>query len=182
MKQKLFFFSLAYFLFTTIFVPVVSAHEASIAATVKPVEYALPYPGMLPGSPLYFFKSMRDNLMRFFISDPLKKAEFELLQADKALSASLALFEQGETTRASASLHESLSNFEKAIKQTEEAKKEGIAVSDFVARMTLAGRKHEEVIIKLSQVDTGKNAALFAQTLTKIHELEKKVTTLRPQE
>lgn len=54
-------------------------------------EYSLPYPGLLPDSPLYRLKVWRDVIQGFLISDPVKAAEFNLLQADKRMSGAVAL-------------------------------------------------------------------------------------------
>ena len=62
----------------------------------KDIEYTLPYPGILPDSPLYFLKTARDKIVSFLISDPLKKAEFNLLAADKRLNSGIFLFNKGK--------------------------------------------------------------------------------------
>src|SRR5258708_38682343 len=59
-----------------------------------PIDYQLPYPGLLPDSPLYFLKMLRDNLTSFFLSKPLDKANFELLQSYKNIEASYLLVTQ----------------------------------------------------------------------------------------
>jgi len=59
------------------------------AATMD--NYELPYPGLLPDHPLYFLKMTRYKIIVFFISDPIKKAEFDILQSDKRLSAGVYL-------------------------------------------------------------------------------------------
>src|SRR3989344_6985739 len=60
---------------------------ATDSATDQVEEYTLPYPGILPDNLLYPIKVFRDRIVSFLISDPLKKAEFNLLQADKRLQA-----------------------------------------------------------------------------------------------
>jgi hypothetical protein len=64
---------------------VVVAKEATGSASIENVEYYLPYPGLLPDNPLYYLKAIRENIQKFFISDPLRKAQFDLLQANKTL-------------------------------------------------------------------------------------------------
>ena len=70
----------------------------SITPSPTPVmiDYQLPYPGILPGSPLYSIKMLRDRIMEFFISDHVKKSNFYLLQADKRVASALMLFEKGD--------------------------------------------------------------------------------------
>ena len=181
MKVTVLFSSLL-LIITMIFTPVVFAQEASPAAKTKPVAYTLPYPGMLPGNPFYFLKTFRDMLLGFFISDPLKKAEFELLQSDKALASSLALYDKGEFALASQSLTNSITTFEQAIQRTKDAKDEGIRVDDFVATLTLANKKHEEVISNLLKTETGKKQKdVLEKTLATIQKFDKKVKSILPQ-
>ncbi len=70
------------------------AQEASpLAPSAKPtpINYTLPYPGILPDHPLYFLKSLRDLILTKLISNPVKKFEFDLLQADKKLNMAIFL-------------------------------------------------------------------------------------------
>src|SRR5258708_61565 len=57
----------------------------------KEIQYELPYPGILPDNPLYFLKTFRDTIVLFLISEPWKKADFDLQQADKLVNASIYL-------------------------------------------------------------------------------------------
>src|SRR5579864_9144959 len=59
-----------------------------------PVDYTLPYPGILPDNFFYPLKAFRDRVVSFFITDPQKQAEFDLLQADKRLAAGQALLSE----------------------------------------------------------------------------------------
>lgn len=68
------------------FFPLALAQEASpgtVTPTPSPVEYALPYPGLLPNHPLFFLKMMRDSVLTALISDPVRKVEFSQLMTDK---------------------------------------------------------------------------------------------------
>lgn len=62
---------------------------------IKKVEYILPYPGILPDHPLYVLKVIRDRILDALIVDPLRKAEFYILQADKRLNMAIFLGEKG---------------------------------------------------------------------------------------
>src|SRR5260221_7243175 len=100
MRKLLLFLPLLFFV---VFPPKVAfAQELMVSptATSSPtptvVQYDLPYPGILPDNPLYTLKVIRDEVVSFFISDPLKKASFDILQADKRIGASLYLAE-GDT-------------------------------------------------------------------------------------
>ena len=70
------------------------AREAKPEMTVPsstPIEYILPYPGILPDHPLYVFKIFRDWLLLVLITSPERKVEFELLTAEKRLNMGLSL-------------------------------------------------------------------------------------------
>src|SRR3989344_991141 len=77
---------------------VVSPHEEATSGgvLVQKVEYYLPYPGILPDSPLYKVKALRDRISLWLITDPGKKAEKELLLADKRIGAAVALVDGGK--------------------------------------------------------------------------------------
>jgi hypothetical protein len=62
------------------------------------IRYDLPYPGILPTHPLYFFKQLRDTLVEMLISDPVKKIEFYILQADKKLGMAMLLADKKNNT------------------------------------------------------------------------------------
>jgi biotin operon repressor len=130
---------------------------ATITATPSPtpvqVDYQLPYAGLLPDSPLYKLKTLRDRVVSFLISDPLKKAEFDLLQADKRLSASLSLQQQnypkkeliGET------LSKGENYFAEGIEQLNLAKKQGLDISSMTNRFYQGSLKHEQIIQEMEK-------------------------------
>lgn len=49
-------------------------------------DYQLAYPGLLPDNPLYVLKVLRDKIIAFLITDPQKKTDYFLLQADKLIA------------------------------------------------------------------------------------------------
>jgi hypothetical protein len=113
-----------------------------------PVDYTLPYPGLLPGHPLSFLKEARDVIVGFFTSQPLDKAKFTLLQSDKNIQAAYLL-----TTRPSrkpsvllSTITTSENYFAQAIEQMKEAKSQGIDTRDFAKQLVVANKKHQEVI------------------------------------
>ncbi len=64
------------------------------SASPTPVEYSLPFPGILPDHPLYFLKNLRDKILLLLISDPVRKVEFKILLADKHLNMGLFLLDK----------------------------------------------------------------------------------------
>lgn len=122
------------------------AQSATTSAVPVNIEYSLPYPGLLPDNPLYYLKVIRDNLLKFFISDSFKKAEFELLQANKRLGASQSLLVKGKSDLALTTLSKSGNYFDDAISNIQNAKKQGKPVSSFLSELLIAAKKHREII------------------------------------
>lgn len=122
------------------------AHHEGMVPTVSRVEYVLPYPGILPTHPLYVFKKIRDSIIEMIISDPLKKAEFYMLQADKKLNMAIFLFDKKNPTVATEQLAQSQSIRELAVVQLETLIAEGKAVPPFVPeKLSTSIQKHIEV-------------------------------------
>lgn len=161
MKRKFLFLVVLFFILAF---QSVNAQEItpSLTPTPSPVQYTLPYPGILPGHPLYGLKSIRDAFLDFLISNPLKKAEYELLQADKNLQATVSLLQQKkDNTIILTTLVKAEDNFERAVIKAQEAKKQGMLTRDLVAKLSLANKKHQEVlgeIIKSTKGDVRKEA------------------------
>ncbi len=126
--------------------PSASPSSTMMVQTEQKIEYILPYPGLLPTSPLYFFKNIRDHIIEILISDPVKKAEFYLLQADKKLSMALALSDMKKTDAAKTAYHDAQILREKSIAQLESVKRSGAEVPGFVlGKLSAALDKHLEV-------------------------------------
>lgn len=146
--------------------------------TPTPVPYELPYPGILPGNPLYGLKTIRDSVVGFFISKPLKKAEYDLLQADKNLQATTFLIQQNSDEKTvSATLILAENDFEQAVLKTQEAKKQGINTTVFIPRLVLANKKHQEVITEIIDSTKGDVNKEAIHQLEKAKELGKTVST-----
>jgi len=114
------------------------------------INYVLPYPGILPDNPLYAIKAVRDRVVSFFISDPLKKAEFDLLQADKRLQAGLFLLrkEDPDVKLAISTISKGQNYFEEAITAGTSLKKNKAIITDLPDRLQAAARKHLEILRK----------------------------------
>ncbi len=154
--KRLFFFFIFFFLIVASNVPVSFAQEdanididtASQEASMPTptgADYQLPYPGLLPDSPLYFLKIFRDRLIDFLIADPLKKAEFDLLQADKHATMAVALVVKGKSQLAESTLSKGENYFETGIGQLTLAKNQGMDVDALTKRYLLALTKHKEL-------------------------------------
>lgn len=114
---------------------------------VKKVDYLLPFPGILPDNPLYFLKAGRDRVMDFLIVDPVRKAEFYILQADKRLGMTVQLLDKGNTTLAETTLSKGETYMEKAVSTAINYKAGGKEVPGYVVdRLTKSLAKHIEVL------------------------------------
>ncbi|HSW96650.1 MAG TPA: hypothetical protein VLF89_02375 [Candidatus Saccharimonadales bacterium] len=117
----------------------------------KQIQYDLPYPGLLPGNPLYSLKVLRDKIVEFFISDPVRKADYELLQADKRINASIYLSNEKPLHEdlISSTVSKSFNYLEQAISQTQIATKQKIDMQSFIQHMDTASQKYHSVILQL---------------------------------
>ncbi len=120
----------------------------SVSTPSATIDYPLPYPGILPDNPLYFMKALRDRVVSFLISDPLKKAEFNLLMADVRLNAAQYLFAKGEGrySLAETTISKGENYFYNSLVMVSDAKQQGMQVKDFVQKLIIAAKKHQQVI------------------------------------
>ncbi len=121
-----------------------NVNVANVKKTV--VDYPLPYPGILPDNVLYPLKTLRDRSIEFLTIDPLKKAEFYLLQADKRAASSIALTEKGKYLLAEQTLSKGEKYFLQSLSQIKVAKEKGKDTRDVEDRARRATAKHTEVI------------------------------------
>ena len=153
-------FFISLFVLTMLFnvsIPYSFAHEnndstssAEVAENKEEIVYVLVYPGMLPDNPLYFLKSFRDSFVGFMISDPLKKAEFDLLQSDKMISSAAFLVRNGnKQDLAVATAERGQAYFADAIVKTNEAEEQGVNMDSFLVKLESAAQKHAEVLGEL---------------------------------
>lgn len=124
--------------------------EGSLSSVVQKVEYALPYPGILPDHPLYFLKRLRDTILERLINDPIRKAEFYILQSDKRLQMGVMLTAAGKGTLGESTISKAEKYMEQAITNLSSYKKSGGVVPPYVVeRLEKATAKHREVITDL---------------------------------
>lgn len=150
---------------------------SSTSSSKKTIDYDLPYPGLLPDNPLYVLKAIRDKIVEILISDPIKKANFELLAADKRLNEGVSLFNKGEKkyTLGETTISKGENYFEKGIAQVERAKKQGIITTDTSQRFHLASLKHREIIKSLINKSRGNIKQRLLSDDKRIEEFEKKL-------
>lgn len=183
MQRKLFVCSVLLFIFA---LPVdsVFAQDYLVDQEPTPVLYEMPYPGLLPTNSFYFLKVTRDNLFGFFLSDPVKKAEYFVLQSDKRVETAyiLATNQPQEPSLIIESLEEAVNYFSEALRYASNAKRQGMDVHEIHLRMRLANLKHQErtneIIAKFSDEEAGKLITVKKELTT----LEKQIHELVPEE
>lgn len=112
------------------------------------IDYILPYPGkILPDHPLWFIKALRDRFWLLVTTNPTRKAELNLLFADKRLVMSKMLFEKEKPSLAYATLTKAEKYLEKASDLERKNRQEkGIDTTEFLVVLAKASLKHREVI------------------------------------
>lgn len=158
-----------------------SAFAQTVTPSPEPeVNYELPYPGLLPDSPLYFLRVIRDRIVGLLISDPLKKSEFNLLQADKRLNAGIYLINSArkndkKIALAFSTISKAENYFEEAINKVKEAKEQGKDVVGMEGRLKQALKKHEqELKILIGEVGANFKSG-FDQELKRIANFEQRL-------
>jgi hypothetical protein len=157
-------------LLIAIYIPLVTAYAQEVTAAPSPslappantglvpaptpIEYQLPYPGMLPDNPLYFLKVFRDNMTALFLSKPSDKATFFLMQSDKNVEASYILEAQlhPKTDLAFQTFVHAQNDFDQAITQGISAKKQGYSTKELADKMALANQKHEQILQAIAEM------------------------------
>lgn len=143
-------------------------------------DYQLPYPGILPDNPLYNLKTLRDKLQSFLISVPSKKAEFDLLQADKRLSTSIALSQQGKYELAETTISKGENYFEDAIKNIKVSKMQGVVIDpSLLTNMELSSRKHKAIIGDMVSKTSGVLQKKFSKDLERMDQFVNEVTAFK---
>lgn len=161
----IFLFSFSFFSFGTY-----AEEGVSVSSNLKEnINYELPYPGLLPDNPLYFLRAARDRIVSFLIADPKKKAEFNLLQADKRLNAGIYLFDKGKVDLSASTISKAENYFEEALSKLDEARLQGERISEIEGRLMGALGKHKqelELLTKKASVNFKQNFEKERKRLT----------------
>ncbi len=124
-----------------------SAGEPTGSPTPAPVQYELPYPGMLPDNPLYVLKQIRDWILDKMITDSLKKTEFYILQGDKRLAMGVMLSSSGNSRLSEQIISKGEKYMNNAVTTLLTLKAQGKDVPAYVTdRLTQSLAKHAEVL------------------------------------
>jgi hypothetical protein len=111
------------------------------------IDYYLPYQGsVMPGDLLWPIKATRDKLWLAVTTDPIRKAELNLLFADKRLVAAKELFDKGDFKEGYSTLTKAEKYLEKACDVETKIREEGSDTVDLSKKLILASLKHRQVI------------------------------------
>lgn len=144
-------------------------------------DYQLPYPGILPDNPLYNLKTLRDKIMSFLISVPSKKAEFDLLQADKRLSVAITLFDLKKYELSEATISKGENYFEEALKNIRISKMQGVVIDpSLLTNMELSSKKHKEIIGNMVSKTSGAVQKKFTKDLERMDKFANEVIEFKP--
>jgi hypothetical protein len=127
--------------------------EGAVISHEEKVAYELPLAGsVLPDSPFWLVKVARDRIWLALTPNKSRKADLNLLFADKRLVTSKILFEKGEYETGMMILLKAEKYLLEASFLEEDLRKGGVDTSDFLKRITIAALKHREVINELLNI------------------------------
>lgn len=113
----------------------------------KNIDYQLAYPGkVLPDSPLWPLKAMRDKIWLWTTTDTSRQAELKLLFADKRLGSAEKLFIGGKAEIGLTTLSKAEKYLEEASEQENRNRMEGGDTLSFLVNLANASLKHYQVI------------------------------------
>lgn len=178
-------FILILFLLLGSIVPAVFAEDngspAAVLTTplVRHIDYSLAYPGILPNNPLYPIKMARDKIVLFLITDPVKRAKFNLLQADKRVAAGALLLQENKKNEALAitTIEKGENYFHEAMNQAFQIKREGREVNGFMRVLASALEKHVQVITDLKKDISKANSKKIDEALGRLRTYQKLIDT-----
>lgn len=142
------------------------ALEMPATAAAVPVKYYLPYPGILPDSPLYRLKSVRDAVVLFFTQGEEKKAEKELLYADKRIKAAQELVDGGKLGLGVSTATKAEKYLEKAVLRVEGQMQKGVDMKSMLITLVDATAKHSEILTDLQTKTDGSEQKVIMTTLS----------------
>lgn len=141
------------------------AQEVSLTPTPTPtpVKYDLAFPGMLPDHPLYKLKVLRDKVTLFLTRDPMKKAQYHLLLADKRIHMAAMLVDKGKIDLAKETALKGENEYTLLVFLfKDEVKKPN---KDLFERLEKASLKHQEVLRQMGSKVDAKNQKDFATVI-----------------
>lgn len=149
---------------------------ATNGAQMVEVQYYLPYPGILPDSPLYKVKALRDKIWLLIPADGEKKARKELLMADKRINAALVLVEGGKSELGVSTATKAEKYLQSSVQRTVEEQQKGKDVKSLLLSLEKATAKHALTIEKMILETEEGDKKVLETTLSGTKSLQEKVS------
>jgi len=153
--------------------------QSTPSAEIINVQYDLPYTGILPDNPLYFLKALRDNFLSLFITDPIKKSQYDLLMADKRLGGAQALLNKKEDALAITTLSKAENYFFQAVQQAIIAKSQGSNVGDTAGKLFAASLKHQQIILQMIKNANKNTGGTLTVSLNRVKDFQVSADALK---
>ena len=145
--------------------PGVFPQEATESAQPVKIEYYLPYPGLLPDSPLYKLKMVRDWVKLRLARGDGEKGRLELLYADKRINAAVTLADGGKASLGVSTATKAEKYLEKAARRVLRRARAGEDVKSELRVLSGAAAKHEEMLENMAARTTGMEKEVIDATL-----------------
>ncbi len=139
------------------------------------VQYYLPYPGILPDSPLYKIKAVRDMVVLWTTFNPAARAQKQLLYADKRIGAALALTEGSKSSLGTSTATKAEKYLEQAVDWAVRETKNGHDVKSFLHTLDNATAKHLEILDTLKSRVSGDDSQALDKVEMNTKLLQKKI-------
>jgi len=134
------------------------------------IEYYLPFPGkVLPDSPLWPVKALRDKIWLMLTTNPGRKSELMLLFADKRLGSAKLLFEKNKPEIGFTTLTKAEKYLEEAVAQEKVNSANGYDTTEFLKRLSNASLMHYQVMEEILMIapDDAKPGVVSTQDYAK---------------
>lgn len=141
---------------------------ATSSAAVKEdleIKYYLPYPGILPDSPLYRVKMLRDKVQLMLIFDPIKKSQKELLFADKRINAALVLVDGGKMALGVTTATKAEKYLDESANEIISVQKQGKDVKSWLLTLKTAAAKHKQILSEMQMKLVGTDRMVVEKTI-----------------
>jgi len=130
-----------------------SPYQPTSGPKAPEINYPLPYAGsVLPDSPLWPLKALRDKVWFGVTTSHLRRAELALLFSDKRLVMTQKLFEKGKPDIAISTFTKGEKYLPIAVSEEEVARAQGVDTSTFLGKLATSALKHREIAEDLIQL------------------------------
>lgn len=113
------------------------------------VEEELADPGLLPNHPLYFLKTLSENIGTFFTFGQINRVSRQMFLAERRLAEAELLLAQGETERAEKMMNRYQKRFARALVLLERAKEDGQNTDEAMVKIAEKTLRHQMVLSRV---------------------------------